>query len=278
MKEYIENRFSHTSFKMFDELPIWSAPFGLKLLEYIDYRKNISTLDIGFGTGFPLTEIAMRLGNSSFVYGIDPSWNAIEQTRKKIEYYGINNVKLIEGVAESIPLDNNSIDLITSNNGLSNVSDIDKAFNECARIIKKGGQFIMTMNLDGSMVEFYDIFRSVLSDFHLFNEIKLMEQHIVQKRPAVNGIVSKLDKRGFEIRNLEYDQFNYCFADGTAMLNHYFIRLAFMNEWIALLPEKKSKEIFDKIENRLNDQAELLGRVTLSIPYVMINAIKNKDL
>jgi hypothetical protein len=38
------------------------------------------------------------------------------------------------------------------------------------------------------------------------------------------------------------------------------------------------EDIFDKIEERLNDQAELLGRVTLSIPYVMINAIKNKDL
>lgn len=271
MKKYLENKFSPTSFKMFDEIPIWSAPFGLKLLEYIDYKKNISALDIGFGTGFPLTEIAMRLGNSSIVYGIDPSLNAIEKTRTKIEYYGIDNVKLIKGIAESIPIDNNSIDLITSNNGFSNVSDIDKAFNECARIIKKGGQFIMTMNLDGSMVEFYEILRSILSDFHLSNEIKLMEHHIAQKRPAVNGIVSKLHQQGFEIKDLEYDQFNYCFANGTAMLNHYFIRLAFMNDWIALLPEEKLEGIFDEIEDRLNEQAELLGRVTLSIPYVMIS-------
>jgi Methylase involved in ubiquinone/menaquinone biosynthesis len=272
MKEYLVNPIP---FQMFDELPIWSAPFGLKLLEHIDYKKNISALDIGFGTGFPLTEIAMRLGGSSIVYGIDLSLDAIEKTHKKVEYYGINNVKLIEGFAESIPLANNSIDLITSNNGLNNVSDIDKAFGECARIITKGGQLILTMNLDGSMFEFYDILKDTLSDFQLYDEIRLMEKHIVQKRPAVNGIVSKLREQGFEIKDLKYDQFNYYFADGTAMFNHYFIRLAFMNAWIEILPKEKLEVIFDKIENELNKKAELLGKVILSIPYVVINAIKN---
>ena len=275
MKKYPENKFNTVPFNMFDEFPIWSAPFGLKLLESVYYKKNISALDIGFGTGFPLTEIAMRLGETSIVYGIDPSSEAIEITRNKIEYYGINNVKLIEGIAESIPLDDNSIDLITSNNGLNNVSDINKAFEECARIIKKGGQLILTMNLDGSLFEFYEILKDTLSDFQLFDEIKLVEKHIAQKRPAVNGIVSKLREQGFEIKDLEYDQFNYYFSDGTAMLNHNFIRLAFMNAWIALLPKEKLEVIFDKIENELNKKAELLGKIILSIPYVVIDAIKN---
>ena len=265
---------TQSPFILFDEFPIWSAPFGLKLLEYIDYKKNISALDIGFGTGFPLTELAMRLGDSSIVYGIDPSSEAIEKTRKKIEHYGINNVKLIEGVAESIPLPDNSIDLITSNNGLNNVSDIDKALEECARIIKEGGQLIQTMNLDGSMFEFYDVLKSVLCDFQLFDEIKLKEKHIAHKRPAVNSIVSKLREQGFEIKNLEYDQFNYYFADGTAIFNHYFIRQAFMNTLITFLPKEKSEVTFDKVEDKLNKQAELFGRVTLSIPYVMMNAAK----
>lgn len=47
-----------------------------------------------------------------------------------------------------------------------------------------------------------------------------------------------------------------------------------MDSWIKLLPSDKIEQIFDKIELRLNEQSPKLGGVKLSIPYVMINAIK----
>lgn len=55
-----------------DDMPLWSAPFGLKLLEVVRYRKNIRVLDIGTGFGFPLVELAMRLGSTCQVVGLDP--------------------------------------------------------------------------------------------------------------------------------------------------------------------------------------------------------------
>src|SRR5664280_2667600 len=104
MKKYLSNDFDLTAYvNVADECSIWSAPFGLKLLDHIDYKQNISAIDIGFGTGFPLTEIALRLGKSSTVYGIDPWSDAIERAKKKIDYYRITNIKIFEGVAESIP-------------------------------------------------------------------------------------------------------------------------------------------------------------------------------
>lgn len=275
MKKYLSNDFDLAGFvEVSDELSIWAAPFGLKLLDYIDYKPNISVLDIGFGTGFPLTEIALRLGESSTVYGIDPCAEAIERVKKKIDYYRINNIRIFEGVAESIPLDNDSVDLITSNNGINNVSDIDKVLSECSRIIKKGGQFILTMNLDKSMFEFYDQLSKVLSELEMNKEIDLMHQHIAKKRPPIDFMMSMLRKHGFTVKDLEQDQFNYKFTNGTAMLNHYFIRLAFMDSWIKLLPGDKLEQIFESIEWRMNDQADELGGIKLTIPYVMINAIK----
>lgn len=275
MKKYLSNNFDlNQLIDVFDEVPLWSAPFGLKLLDAIDYKPNISALDIGFGTGFPLTELAMRLGENSTVYGIDPWKEAIVRANKKIDLYGITNIKIFEGVAESIPLENESIDLIVSNNGINNVNDIDKVFSECSRIMKPGGQFVQTMNLDKSMFEFYGQLENVLSELHLDKEIELMHEHIYQKRRPLDEIVSLLQKQGFIIKDLEHDQFNYKFADGTAMLNHYFIRLAFMESWIKLLPKDKTEQIFDTIETRLNEQARQLGGIKLSIPYVMINAKK----
>ncbi len=275
MKNYLVNKFDlNNLIDVMDELPFWSAPFGLKLLEFVNYKQNISAIDIGFGTGFPLTELAMRLGNSSTVYGIDPWKEAIERASRKIENYGITNIKLIEGVAESIPLNDNSVDLIVSNNGINNVNDMDKVFSECSRIIKSGGQFVQTMNLDKSMFEFYGVFKSVLSDLQMDHEIELIHQHIYQKRRPIDEIINLTKKHGFIIKDLEHDQFNYKFSNGTSMLNHYFIRLAFMESWIKIIPEDKVEQIFEAIELQLNEQAKISEGLKLSIPFVMINALK----
>jgi ubiquinone/menaquinone biosynthesis C-methylase UbiE len=275
IRRYLSNDFDLKEYvNVSDECSIWSAPFGLKLLDYIDYKQNISALDIGFGTGFPLTEIALRLGDGSIVYGIDPWTDAIKRAAKKIEYYRINNIKIIEGFAESIPLNDSLLDLIVSNNGINNVKDINQVISECSRIIKKGGQFIQTMNLDKSMEEFYTNLEVVLTEMNLFKEVEKMNRHIHEKRPPLDGMISIIERHGFAVKDIVPDQFSYKFSSGSAMLNHYFIRLAFMESWIKLLPEEKLEEIFEIIEKRLNDQAKIDGVIKLTIPFVLINAIK----
>jgi arsenite methyltransferase len=275
MKKYLSNDFDLSEYaNVSEECSVWSAPFGLKLLDYIDYKPNISALDIGFGTGFPLTEIALRLGESSMIYGIDPWTDAIKRANKKIEYYRIPNIKIFEGLAESIPLKDNSVDLIVSNNGINNVNDINQVISECSRIIKSGGQFVQTMNLEKSMFEFYVQLEKVLSDLSMSTEIELMQQHIYEKRRPLDEMISMIQNHGFIIKDLEHDQFNYKFSNGSAMLNHYFIRLAFMDSWIKILPKNKLEQIFDTIEMRLNDQAKVLGCIKLSIQFVLINSFK----
>lgn len=276
MKTYLRNNFDPAKLvEVFDELPLWSAPFGLKLLDAVNYKPNISALDIGFGAGFPLTEIAMRLGPGATVFGIDPWKEAIERTRKKLEYYGLTNVTLIEGVAESIPLPDASIDLLVSNNGINNVSDMHQVLSECARIAKKDAQFVMTMNLDLSMFEFYHELEVVLLRMGMEHVVEQMRQHIAHKRPPLNNVLSLLQLHGWTIRRMEHHQFQYKFVDGTAMFHHYFIRLAFMDSWLQLLPADRADAVFEAVETGLNNKAAALGGISLSVPYVVIDALRN---
>ena len=258
-----------------DELPLWSAPFGLKLLDKIRYNPDISALDIGFGSGFPLIELAMRLGEGSVVYGIDPWEAACERAGEKALTYGVYNVRILQGVAESIPLDNESIDLIVSNNGINNVNSREQVLDECARVSKAGAQLVLTMNLDQSMYEVYQCFEKVLMARQMDDTIDHMHRHIAEKRPPVAHLLRELRDRGFVIRKQEYDQFNYYFTDGTAMLNHYQIRSGFLNSWVDMLPQGKVEEVFDAVEHELNIQARRDGALRLSIPFVVICAEKS---
>jgi arsenite methyltransferase len=277
MKKYLNSNFdlnSNELIEVFDELPFWAAPFGLKLIDKIVLRKGIKALDIGFGAGFPLTELAMRLGNSSKVYGIDPWAAAIQRTRKKLSFYGIENVDIIEGVAESIPLPSDTIELIVSNNGINNVEDLEKVLSECARIMKQGGQFVLTMNLNNTMVEFYEILEKVLRKEEMVDEIKKMNQQIYKKRKPLDEFIKLIENHGFSIKDVDHDQFDYKFVDGTTLLNHYFIRLAFLNGWKGIVPFEKQEFIFDKIETRMNEKALTDGYFKLSVPFVVIDCTK----
>jgi hypothetical protein len=112
-----------------------------------------------------------------------------------------------------------------------------------------------------------------LFELNLTMEIEKMYKHIEQKRPPIDKIL-KIMKNNFIIKDIEYDQFNYKFVNGMAMLNHYFIRLGFMDSWKKILPKNKVEEIFKIIENKLNKQAEKYCGIKLSVPFVLINSIK----
>src|SRR4029453_6115229 len=68
----------------YDELPLWSAMFGLLLLEHVPLKDVNVGLDVGCGTGFPLIELAERLGPSAHVHGVDPWTAALTRAREKI--------------------------------------------------------------------------------------------------------------------------------------------------------------------------------------------------
>ena len=59
----------------YDELPLWSAPFGLLLLQYVPLRAGVRVLDVGAGTGFLSIELAQRCSSDSEIVAVDP-WGA----------------------------------------------------------------------------------------------------------------------------------------------------------------------------------------------------------
>jgi hypothetical protein len=63
-------------------------------------------------------------------------------------------------------------------------------------------------------------------------------------------------------------------VDGTALLNHFFIRIAFLDSWKKIVPPDRLAEIFNEIEKRINTESGRTGFFNLTVPFVVIDAFK----
>jgi arsenite methyltransferase len=277
MKNYFKNIFDGENPKFInaiDELPFWSAPFGLTLLDTVKIKPNITALDIGCGTGFPLFELAGRLGESGKIYGID-SWDkAIEKAKDKISLYEITNIEAKVCKAENLPFENDFFDLIVSNNGINNVQDLDKTLSGSYRVLKPGGQFVFTFNLPESLMEFYSVFRTTLEELGLLNEIQKVDGHIFEKRKPLDYMEKIVNKNIFRISQIIQNKFSYRFVNGTAFFNHTIFKFFFIPPWRKIIPEKREEEIFGIVEDKLNNIASEQGELVMTIPYACFDCRK----
>jgi ubiquinone/menaquinone biosynthesis C-methylase UbiE len=276
MTEYLQNNFDMDDrdfVSTIDELTLWSAPFGLMLLEHVKLSQGIKVLDVGCGLGFPALELAQRLGQSSIVYGIDPWRSALDRAKQKMQNYNIKNVRLIEGDASTTEFEDNYFDLIVSNLGINNFEEPKKVLQECFRILKPNGQIVLTTNFKGHMREFYDIFQKTLDELKMNQCLDALQSNI-NHRLELEIVVSLLEESGFRIGRTLTDSFNMRFLDGSALLRHYFIRLGFLDGWKNVIPETQLITFFERLEDNLNKYAEENRELRLTIPLGYIEGKK----
>ncbi len=255
-----------------DDLPLWSAPFGLALLDAVELRRGLRALDVGSGLGFPAVELAQRLGPTGHVTGLDPWQAASERARRKIAAWGLDNVTIVDGHAEKMPFADAEFDLVVSNNGLNNVEDDALACSEIHRVTRPGAQVLLTMNLPESMHEFYDVYREVLAARGLDDRLEALEAHILHKRKPLAHVESTLAAAGLAVVAVKHSTFTMRYVDGTAMLDSPIIRLAFRPSWEEVPAPADVQPVFDDIAVELDRRAGTTGGLTLSVPWVLVEA------
>jgi ubiquinone/menaquinone biosynthesis C-methylase UbiE len=259
--------------RFYDELPLWSAPFGLMLLEHLPLKAGARILDVGAGTGFLSIELAQRCGASAEVVAVDPWGAALRRLQEKVARLGLANISLIEGTIEGAPLPPGRFDLAVSNLGVNNFSDAAAAMAACRRVLTPGGSLWMTTNTRGHMAELYEVYRAVLEEADMPDALAALAAHI-DHRPTADSLSRSLREAGLEIGERHHGSFAMRFADGSTLLRHHFIRLGFLPDWAEVCPADRREEIFELLEQRLNALASRAGALSLSVPMLCIQALK----
>lgn len=258
---------------LYDELPLWSVPFGLMLLEQVALRLGMTILDVGAGTGFLSIELAERCGSDAVVIAVDPWEAAIKRLTRKLEHLGLRNVRTLLQDAATIDLPDASVDLIVSNLGINNFDNAEAVLRTCFRVAKPGASLVLTTNLAGHMSELYEAYRSVLVELGFARQLTALDAHI-SRRGTISSVRALLQRAGFEFLEAVTRSFRERFVDGSSLLRHHFIRLGFVPGWKSIAPEGSVEQTFAALEQRLNSMAAKHGELSLTIPAACIQACK----
>ncbi|ETX07981.1 class I SAM-dependent methyltransferase [Candidatus Entotheonella palauensis] len=260
----------------YDELTLWSSMFGLMLLEHIPLATDIrKVLDVGCGTGFPILELAQRLGPTCTVVGIDPWQAALERLRHKAGVQGVENIEIHEGDAAAMPFAADEFDMIVSNLGINNFADPEACFRECARVLKPTGRFVLTTNLRGHMHEFYDAYAETLRVLGMAEATAALQEQ-QSERTTIEDLQTLFERTGFRMHQVHARSMTIRYASGTAMLRHYFIKLSFLNGWKKVVAEADRRRVFSELEARLNRAAETAGGLDVTIPMAYVEGEKRE--
>ena len=112
-------------------------------LGYLDIQKGETVLEIGFGTGYTLVEIAKSVGETGKAYAVDVTPEMVELARQRLEREGLaRRVELSEGDARNMSYEDNMFDAVymAAVLELFDSPDIPKVLKEIKRVLKPDGR------------------------------------------------------------------------------------------------------------------------------------------
>lgn len=121
------------------------TPAGLKTVQ-----AGETVLDIGSGGGIDCFEASRLVGPTGRVIGIDMTDTMLDIARKNAAVvaanlgYSASNVEFRKGLADAMPVEDGTIDLIISNCVINLAPDKRKVFQEMYRVSRPGGRFTVS--------------------------------------------------------------------------------------------------------------------------------------
>ncbi|MGC1451349.1 MAG: arsenite methyltransferase [Candidatus Sulfotelmatobacter sp.] len=103
-----------------------------------------TVLDLGSGGGIDVLLSARRVGPTGKAYGLDMTDEMLALANDNKRKSGIENVEFLKGEIESIPLPDNSVDVIISNCVINLSADKDRVLCEAFRVLRPGGRFAVS--------------------------------------------------------------------------------------------------------------------------------------
>jgi demethylmenaquinone methyltransferase/2-methoxy-6-polyprenyl-1,4-benzoquinol methylase len=151
-------------------------------------KRSFAVLDLAGGTGDVALRIAELGGPETRITVADINREMLAVGRERAKRARCN-IEFLEANAESLPLPNKSLDVVTIAFGIRNVPHIDLALSEAYRVLKLGGRFLC---LEFSSVDVPAL--GALYNSYSFNVIPALGRAVTGDAEAYKYLVESIRK------------------------------------------------------------------------------------
>jgi len=113
-------------------------------LRFLALQPGETVLDLGSGPGLDALLAARQVGPGGRVIGVDMTPAMIEKSRRTAARLGLGHVEFRLGRLEALPVEDGSVDAVTSNCVINLVPDKRAVFAETARVLRAGGRLVIS--------------------------------------------------------------------------------------------------------------------------------------
>ncbi|PCJ16323.1 MAG: malonyl-[acyl-carrier protein] O-methyltransferase BioC [Gammaproteobacteria bacterium] len=187
-KQAIANSFSRAASR-YDAAASLQRNVGDELMRQIPLAEGRvfadgTTVDLGCGTGYFTARLQDALAGP--VIGLDLAEGMLSQARTN--YQATNTIDWLCGDAENLPLASDSVDCLFSSFALQWCSDLQRAFSECYRVLKRGGYLLVSLPVQGTLIELEQSWKAVdqerhVNDFFSEQEVAAWLAEVFQHHP-----------------------------------------------------------------------------------------------
>lgn len=117
-----------------------------QIIDSLEIEPGMVAADFGAGAGFYTVELAKKVGEGGKVYAIDIQKHMLDIIRSKARLNRLLNIETIWADLEnvnSVPLKENTVDLVLISNILFQVEDKENLLKEAIRLLKPGGKVVV---------------------------------------------------------------------------------------------------------------------------------------
>ncbi|HWO00534.1 MAG TPA: class I SAM-dependent methyltransferase [Blastocatellia bacterium] len=227
--------------------PDWRDRFDTLVNENVEIPAEGRVLDVNCGTGAHSIELAERLRGKGEVVGIDPSAERIDLASAKALAKKLDDVKFQQGTATALPVSDDEFDVAIGDASMLATGEIEHILTEMIRVTKPEGRVVLKVATRGSFDEFFSIYWEALLTAELVDEVWPKLDYLINERRTISDV--ELIATKARLRNVDSFTSNeiFIFETGEAVFTSPLIEDFFLEDWLAIVPESRRREVRDRI-------------------------------